>query len=361
VAAVAVETAASWWLPHPRGTDVAMVYFLGVVLIALRFGYAASLVTAALSVASFDFFFTPPLFSFAVEDKGYLWTFSIMLFVGVVVSNLTERARRQAARTAHLALERARLAEEAQRVYAQVQNELLRNALLSSVSHDLITPLAVVQGAATALLDGAEALTPKRRRDYLQTISEEASHLHRLVKNLLDMTALQAGSLRVKKAWHPLEEVVGVALNRLEEALGGRSVEVSIAPEVALVPADEILLQHVFLNLIENATRYTPLTARLRVGARPVPEGVEIEVADSGPGVPDEEREAIFEKFHRASTAAGGMGLGLTICRGIVVAHGGRIWCENSNEGGASFRFVLPFDGEAPTLQGLPEAVPSEG
>jgi two-component system sensor histidine kinase KdpD len=207
------------------------------------------------------------------------------------------------------------------------------------------------------LLDAEESLPASRRREFLRTISDEAGHLNRLVRNLLDMTVLQTGGLHVKKEWHPLEEIVGVALNRLEDALGARSVEVRIAENASLVPGDQTLLQQVIINLVENATRYTPAGSPIRITADRVGDGVEIAVIDTGPGIPAGQEEAIFEKFHRAGSAvAGGMGLGLTICRGIVKAHGGRIWCENRKEGGASFRFVLPFEREAPVMKGLPEA-----
>jgi two-component system sensor histidine kinase KdpD len=213
-----------------------------------------------------------------------------------------------------------------------------------------------MQGAATALLDDPSAVPGGRHREFLRTISDEAANLNRLVGNLLAMTALQAGDLHVKKSWHPLEEIVGVVLNRLEETLGDRPVEVEIAEEAALVQGDEMLLRQVLVNLVENAARYTPPGARIRIASRRTTEGVEIEVADWGPGVPPGEENAIFEKFHRAATKAGGMGLGLTICRGIVSAHGGRIWCENRSEGGASFRFILPLTEEVPALVPLPDA-----
>jgi K+-sensing histidine kinase KdpD len=358
VATVAVVTATCRWILGRNTTDAVMLYLLGVVLVAMRFGYLPSLATAALSVAAFDFFFILPYFSFAVDDRRYVLTFAVMLVVAVVISNLTERVRRHAARTEELALERARLAEETQRVHAQVETERLRNALLSSVSHDLRTPLSVVQGAATVLLDRGAALSVPRQHEYLQIISDEASRMNRLVRNLLDMTVLQADALRVRKAWHPVEEVIGVALGRLEEAIGSRPVEVTIAADASLVAADETLLLQVLVNLVENATRYTPAGAPLHIAARRVPDGVEIAVSDSGPGVPVGEEEAIFQKFHRAVRTGGGMGLGLTICRGIIRAHGGRIWSENRPEGGASFRFVLPSDGEPPPTEALPEAAP---
>jgi two-component system sensor histidine kinase KdpD len=254
-----------------------------------------------------------------------------------------------------LAVERARMAERAHTAQLQVQNERLRNALLSSVSHDLRTPLAVIKGAVTALLETNEA-TATRRGEYLATISDEASRLDRLVRNLLHMTSLEAGALRVhNKEWHSLEEVVGVVLGRLEDQLAGRRVHVKIPPDAALAPFDGTLIGQVLVNLIENAAKHTTPETPIEITSSKIDHGVEVEVADSGPGVPAGHEEAIFEKFHRASNAAAGMGIGLTICRGIVTAHGGRIWYEGRPGGGASFRFVLPREDEAPPMDALPE------
>jgi two-component system sensor histidine kinase KdpD len=162
--------------------------------------------------------------------------------------------------------------------------------------------------------------------------------------------------MRARKEWLPLEEVVGVALNRLDEPLQGRPVEVRIPTEASLAPFDASLVEQVLINLVENAIKHTPPDASIELAARRVDEGVEVEVADSGPGVAPGKEEQIFEKFSRDSTLGGGMGIGLTICQGIIVAHGGRIWCENRPSGGASFRFLLPFVGEPPSLRSLPEA-----
>jgi K+-sensing histidine kinase KdpD len=342
VATVSLATAAGLFLLNRRLTDVVMTFLLGVVLMAVRFGYAASLMTTFLSVAAFDFFFTVPYFSFEVDDKRYVLTFAVMLFVALVISNQTEHLRRSLTATRHRELE--------------LQNERLRNALLSSVSHDLRTPLAVVKGSVTALLEQGDELSLERRHEYLQTISDEANRANRHVRNLLDMTSLEAGALRVRKEWQPLEEVIGVALNRLEEQLGDRPVQVRIAPEAALAPFDASLLEHVLINLVENATKYTPPHSRIEINAWRIDTEVQVEVADSGPGIPSGEEERVFEKFHRATNVATGMGLGLAICRGMVTAQGGRIWCENRTVGGASFRFVLPREGKAPRMNVLPEA-----
>ena len=234
----------------------------------------------------------------------------------------------------------------------------MRNALLSSVSHDLRTPLAVIKGAVTALLEGGPAVTPLRREEYLDTISDEASRMNRLVRNLLDMTSLEAGALRVRnKQWQPLEEVIGVALNRLDEQLEDRRVEVHIPPDASLVPFDATLVEQLLINLVENAIKYTPSSSPISIAARRTAHGVEVVVEDSGPGVPDGEEESIFEKFHRAARTGPGMGIGLTICRGIVAAHGGRIWYSKREQGGASFRFTLPLDEAGPPQSVLPDAV----
>jgi two-component system sensor histidine kinase KdpD len=493
VGAVAAETAIFRVGASHRLPDVAMLYLLGVVVVAMQFGYPASLFTAALSVAAFDLFFIEPLFSFDVEDKRYMLTFAIMFSVAFAFSARTEAIRRSEAaakrremRTAQLyamsrelavapssdeivraaarhvrdafasdvaillldesvaegrevtvspaasdfevpasmlaaasalcragrapdaraavvvdgathlfllrastgivgvlvirpqspaqladatleglpatfanqialAVERARMAERAHAAQLQVQNERLRNALLSSVSHDLRTPLAVIKGAVTALLEPNEA-TDARRGEYLATISDEASRLDRLVRNLLHMTSLEAGALRVhNKEWQSLEEVVGVVLGRLEDQLAGRQVHVKIPPDAALAPFDGTLIGQVLVNLIENAAKHTAPETPIEIRSSKIEHAVEVEVADSGPGVPAGHEEAIFEKFHRASSAAAGMGIGLTICRGIVTAHGGRIWYERRPEGGASFRFVLPREDEAPPMDALPE------
>ncbi len=145
-----------------------------------------------------------------------------------------------------------------------------------------------------------------------------------------------------------------MALGRLEEQLEGRSVQVRIAPDASMAPFDSALLEQVLVNLVENATKYSPAASPVSVLARRGPGEVEIEVIDAGPGVPEDQREAIFEKFHRAAPKVPGLGLGLTVCRGIVLAHGGRIWCENVAGGGASFHFTLPAD-EPPAISALPE------
>ncbi|MCL2450045.1 MAG: ATP-binding protein, partial [Polyangiaceae bacterium] len=243
------------------------------------------------------------------------------------------------------ALERAELAEEARRATLRIETEQMRNALLSSLSHDLRTPLGVVTGATSALLEEDAPKDDATRRALLQTAHEESLRLNRLVGNLLDMTRLEAGALNVHREAQPLEEVIGAALNRVDDRLRDRPVHTDVPEDLPLVPLDPVLLEQVLINLLENATKYTPAGSPIDLVARACGDHVVVGVDDRGPGVPSADAERVFDKFYRARPVeGGGVGLGLTICRGIIAAHGGRIWVEPRAGGGASFRFTLPLE-----------------
>lgn len=250
------------------------------------------------------------------------------------------------------ALERGRLAEEAQRAHLQMEAERLRSSLLSSVSHDFRTPLSVITGSASALLEPDLILAPAARQDLLETIHEEAQRLNRLVRNLLDMTRLASGAVKVAKEWQAIEGIVGAALGRLEEQLRDRKIDVRLPPEAPLVPIDGLLVEQVLINLLENAAKYSPKGSPIEISASHEKNDVVVAIADRGPGIPPSLADKIFEKFYRLpqERGGGGAGLGLAICRGIVEAHGGRIWAENRDGGGAVFRFTLPIDGVPPVL-----------
>jgi two-component system sensor histidine kinase KdpD len=256
------------------------------------------------------------------------------------------------ARQAASGLERTRLAEQAGQARLAAETERLRSTLLSSVSHDLRTPLASITGAASSLLDAGAELPPEARRELLETVHEEAGRLNRLVANLLDMTRLEAGALHVRKEWLPIEEIVGAALTRMEPRLRGRQLQTRLPPELPLVPVDDVLIEQVLVNLLENAVKYTPNDTPIEVSASADTRELTVEVADRGPGLPPGEEERVFEKFRRleARGRQGGVGLGLAICRGIVAAHGGRTWADNRAGGGAVFRFTLPLEGTPPTV-----------
>jgi two-component system sensor histidine kinase KdpD len=484
----AIATCVCWFtFLRAQLADVVMVYLLGIILAAMRYGYGPSIVAAVLSVAALDFFFVPPLFSFAVSDLQHVITFAVMFVVALVISSLTQRIRDQASaaghreqRTASLyamtrqlastpmtknltivavrhlseifeakiallldrgdgslanaalgehafepdakergvvqwvwahekpaglctdtlpsssalyvplretrgrvgvlgvypadrhrfvdpeqralldlfatqvasALERARLAEDAQRVQLQMQTERLRSSLLSSVSHDLRTPLAVITGAASVLTQTDPEVAPGVRRELSETIHEEAHRLNRLVRNLLDMTKITSGAMKVAKEWQPLEEVIGAVLDRMEDPLRGRSIDVRLPKDLPLVPIDAILIEQVFINILENAAKYTPKGSPLEISAHKDGAAVVVDVGDRGPGIPSEHLVDIFEKFYRLPREGegGGAGLGLAISRGIVEAHGGTIWAEDRPGGGALFHFSIPIEGTPPAL-----------
>jgi two-component system sensor histidine kinase KdpD len=256
--------------------------------------------------------------------------------------DLLEALTRQAAS----GLERVRLAEEAQQARIAVEAERLRNTLLSSVSHDLRTPLATITGAASSLLQDA-SIGGEGQRELKEAIYEEAVRLNRLVTNLLDMTRLESGSLRLNRDWHSLEELVGSALGRLEAGLKGRVVRVAIPADLPLVPVDGVLVEQALVNLLENAVKYTGPDCPIEVTASAGDGVLTVEVADEGPGLPAGAEERVFEKFYRAESAQRGFGLGLPICRAIVTAHGGQIRAERRHPRGTRFLFTLPL-GEAP-------------
>jgi two-component system sensor histidine kinase KdpD len=496
LAATAVSTALAFAI-FGRGdlTDVVMTYLLGIVIVAMRFGFRASIIGTILSVLAFDFFFVPPYFRFSVSDFRHVITFAVMLIVAVVIAGLTQRVRDQAevalrserrtsvlyalsrelsqiqdraeltraaarhveqtfggsvaifevtdeglistvyvsegtavpidedegvirwveshAREAGLgtktlaasrgfyvpllasgssrtvfgvlgiyppagvvrfddpeqqrladalamqiaiALERARLAEANERAHLEVQTEQVRSTLLSSVSHDLRTPLAVMKGAASTLANENHTLAPAARKELTDAIVEETERLDRLIANLLDVTRLESGSVHITKEWQSLEEVVGAAFNRMETHLRPRHVTIGV-PADLLAPCDGALIEQALVNLLENAAKYTIEGTPIEVSATKVNSNIVVEVSDRGPGVPAEEQERIFDKFHRGPSerTKAGVGLGLTICRAIVTTHGGRIWVENREGGGASFKFSLPLEGEPPRAGHLPE------
>jgi two-component system, OmpR family, sensor histidine kinase KdpD len=251
-----------------------------------------------------------------------------------------------------LALERALLAAEAQQAQRQGETERLRNALLSSVSHDVRTPLTAITGATRTLLEEERRLEAPTRHALLQTAHAEAARLHRLVSNVLAMTRLEAGAIQGHQAWQPLEEVVGAALTRLDAALRDRPRTMHLPADLPLGPLESVLLEPVLINVLDNALTYTPPGSPLALAAWPTDGAVSIAVADQGPGLPPGEEQRVFDKFYRVQRpgTSSGAGLGLTICRGIMAAHGGQSWAENRSGGGTAWRFTLP-------LAGTPRAV----
>ncbi len=324
--------------------DVAMLYLVAIVAVASRAGRAHAIGASLLSVAAFDFVFVPPVYTFHVAETRHLITFAVMLLSGVTIAAGAERIRKRSA--------------EAHAERLRADREELRSSLLGSLSHDLRTPLAVITGAATSLLDERVRYPEGERRELLSTITEEAARLERLVTNVLQMSRLESETGPVDKEWVPVEELVGAALNRQELALEGRALRVSLPAEAWSVHVEPVLFGQVLVNLLDNAGKHTPDGSPIDLTVRGSNGRVAIEVADRGAGIRSGSEQQIFEKFQRSTASASGTGLGLAICRAIVRVHGGTIEARAREGGGAVF--VVELDArEAPPIADAPPLEPA--
>jgi len=253
---------------------------------------------------------------------------------------------------AAMALERIRFSRQAEQAQILQARENLERALLNSISHDLRTPLATVTGVLSSLQDAESRLDETSRRELLDTASAEAARLNRFVGNLLDMTRIEAGAVRLNFEPCDVQDLVGCALAALEPRLGSREVSLRMLPVMPLVPMDLVLMTQVLVNLLDNSLKYSPPDSPIEVVASTEATWLVLEVADRGPGVPEHDLKRVFDKFYRIPVpeGAGGTGLGLSICKGIVEAHGGGIVAENRPEGGLRIVIRLPLgkSGETP-------------
>lgn len=256
---------------------------------------------------------------------------------------------------AALALDRVQLSEEAARAAALAQSDELKSALLAAVSHDLRTPLASIKAAATSLMDTSVAWSDEARTELLDAIDQETDRLSLMVGNLLDLSRIEGGALRPDKEWYDVAELVADVTHRLAGRTEQHPVTTEIEPALPLALFDYVEIAQVLTNLIENAVKYTPPGTPITIQARATIEAgapvIEIAVDDQGPGIPFPHQARLFEKFYRGDARRGtpGTGIGLAISKGLVEAHGGRIWVESAEGAGASFRFTLPLPSAEPS------------
>jgi two-component system sensor histidine kinase KdpD len=250
-----------------------------------------------------------------------------------------------------IALERVHYITVAQEALVSMESERLRNGLLSSISHDLRTPLTALVGLIDAMMLIEPKLEPSHQ-EFAGAIREQALRTSSQVNNLLDMARLQAGKVTLKREWQPLEDAVGAALQARAGVLGGHSVHIDLPGDLPLLELDAVLMERVFSNLLENAAKYTPPGSFIEISARVIGGEVEVTVCDNGPGLPPGREQAMFEKFTRGQEESNivGVGLGLAIVRTIVEAHGGRVWAYNRTPAGACFAFTLPM-GNPPAIK----------
>jgi two-component system sensor histidine kinase KdpD len=250
-----------------------------------------------------------------------------------------------------LVIERALLDEAAEQARMLRESERLYAALLNSISHELRTPLATITGAA-GLLQTQLTSDARVSIELARTIQTAAGRLNRLVANLLDMSRLDAGRLKLKLDWCDVGEVIGVAAQRVEECLIARPLNIDVPPDLPLVRMDFVLMEQVLVNLLDNACNYSPPGAPVTIEAGIVDSRLRIAVTDGGKGIPPEDLPRVFDKFYRVpGSAAGGTGLGLSICRGLVEAHGGALLAENAPPAGARFVITLPVGAPPPPVQ----------
>jgi two-component system sensor histidine kinase KdpD len=246
---------------------------------------------------------------------------------------------------ASLAIERVQLAGQARQIELLQATEQLQNALLNSISHDLRTPLVSITGALSTLSMQDDELHDEDRRSLIDTAYEEAHRLNRLVSNLLDMTRLEAGAMRVARELTDVQDLIGSALGQIENRLTDRNVHVEISPEMPLVPLDFVLIVHALVNLLDNALKYSQDGSPLEIQAQMSDGEVQISVLDRGIGIPAGDLSRVFDKFYRIHRPehVTGTGLGLAISKGIVEAHGGRIWAANRPGGGTIVTIAVPL------------------
>jgi two-component system sensor histidine kinase KdpD len=255
---------------------------------------------------------------------------------------------------AALAIERVYLVDDLDQAKRRAEADRLRSALLTSISHDLKTPLAAILGAAGTLRGFARKLDDEGKVDLLSTIIEESERLNRFIANLLDMTRLEAGSIKLNTSPQDIGEIIGTALERASKILSRHNIEVEIASDLPMLELDPVLFEQALFNLLDNAGKYAPPETTVRIQARQEENMVKLKVLDEGAGIPSDEIDRIFEKFHRArklDQVRAGTGLGLAISRGFIEAMGGSVTGANrSDRSGAVFTITLPISKPAERL-----------
>jgi two-component system, OmpR family, sensor histidine kinase KdpD len=272
-----------------------------------------------------------------------------------VISSQEKRLFQTFASQGALALERAWLAQAESRAQVLEESDQLKSAILSSVSHELRTPLSTIKAAASSLRGGEVSWGSPASSELIAAIDDEADHLNILVGNLLDMSRIESGALKPKKDWNLLSEIIEGVIARMKHLAVEHQIKIDVPENLPLVPVDYVQMEQVFTNLISNSLKYAPATTTVLIRARVEGETVHVQVRNQGPQVPPEHLERIFDKFYRVTAAdrVTGTGLGLSICKGIVEAHGGRIWAENVPDG-LAFNFTLPLTWEGVRSPRLP-------
>lgn len=312
---------------HVATVNLVMVYLLAVTYVASRESRRAAVLASVLGVLGFDFFFVPPGGTLAVADVEYLFTMAVMLTVSLLISTLTIRLKEQS--------------DARHREALRAELERTRSDLLSSVSHDLRTPLAAIEGSSSVLMEQPELTA--RDRELVRTIHDESLRMSRMIRDLLDMTRMQS-HLDLDFDWHGLDELAANAILRTEH-LFDRPATLVVEGADVVAWVDGLLIEQVLVNLLENAAKHAGARAHVTVTINGMADRFTIEVADDGPGLQPGSESRVFDRFHRGGSD--GFGLGLAICRAAAEAHRGAVTAAN-RAAGASFVLTLPRSKEPP-------------
>jgi K+-sensing histidine kinase KdpD len=347
-----------------NATTVALGLLLVVLFIATGWGSRPAVFASFLAVICFNFFFLRPVGTLAISDPENWVAFVAFLIIALTAGQLSARAKRRAeeAETAKGEIERLYYElqdsfERSSQAKALKQSERLKSALLDAVTHDLRTPLTSIKASVTSLIGDiysqgrSSLLGHEGQREMLEVIDEEADRLDRFIEGLTKLARIDAGEMHLHLRWCSVDEIITAALKRAEPRTRGHPIEVWVEEELPLIRVDEQAIAEVVYTLVDNAAKYSPPQTTIRVSAKPKdPNAIVLRIEDFGPGVHADMRERVFEKFFRAmrdgdlgDRKASGTGLGLAIARGIVQAHGGRIWIEDADgHSGSQFVIQLP-------------------
>lgn len=331
-----------------NATTVGFLQLAVVVFVATFYEWRAALTASILAAFSFNFFFLPPYHVLTIADPQNWVALFVFLILAITVGRLasTSNRRREEAERLYRELEEA--FEKASETEAIKRSEKLKSALLDAVTHDLRTPLTTIKAAATMLAEENrresihQTLDPEGREDLLEVITEETDKLNAFIEAMVGLARIQAGETAVQKAPVSVDEIVSKAAQRAKHMLKSHKLYRRIDPDLPFISVDPRAIVEVLYNLLDNAAKYSPENTTIAVSVDVSDGNIRFAVEDEGEGIPESDREAVFEKFHRGRRTTGGLGLGLSIARGIVEAHNGRIWIESGLKG-SRFIFELPI------------------
>ncbi len=352
-------------------TTIGFAFLLVVLAVAIIWSSGPALLASVLGMLCYNFFFLPPFYTFTIADPQNWIALTSFFITALAVGQLSARAKRRAEEAEAGRIENRRLYEELEEAFDRAseaealrRSERLKSALLDAVTHDLRTPLTSIKASATLLLEDGEpngqteTFSSAEQKTMLRLISEDADRLDRFVESFVDLARIEAGDIKLSRNWGSVEEIVEAALARAEPLMRKHELRVTVENELPVIRVDARAVAEVIYTLIDNATKYAPEGTRITIKANRAPgEMVQISVGDEGPGIPQDLRRRVFEKFvHVGGAPLGsgrpeGIGMGLSIAKGIVEAHGGRVWIEDGEGGkGVELSFTVPVgDDEAET------------